>query len=125
MPRRQDEDNAISIVFLIALVVGTWFWGWIGAILSVVLLFAMLFNSSPYDSKEQTKKSSKTKSKQSKSLFDMIEEDKKKEEEKKKQKLEKEMDIYGLSEDEKEIVRNSNGEYEPYQFDEEDLEEDD
>ena len=40
-------------------------------------------------------------------------------------KLEKEMNLYGLTQEEKEVVRNSNGMFEPYNFEEEDLEEDD
>lgn len=52
-------------------------------------------------------------------------EDEEKEEEKKRIELEEEMDIYGLEDDEKELVRN--GEWEPWQFetDPDDLEEED
>ena len=46
-------------------------------------------------------------------------------EEKKKKQIEEEMEIYGLDEEEKELVRN--GEWEPWQFDRDpdDLEEED
>lgn len=53
-------------------------------------------------------------------LFGLSEEPKKK---KKKNSLEDEMDIYGLSDDEKELVRK--GEQDVWDFDEEDIEDSD
>ena len=125
MSRKKDEEDAMGIVFMIIWISCSWAFGWVaGTIITFLSLIGMAFESTSSTSKKKSTKSVKQ-SKPTKSLFEIIEEDKKKAEEKKKQQLEKEMDDYGLSEEEKEIVRNSNGEYEPYQFDEEELEEDD
>lgn len=56
-------------------------------------------------------------------LLGLSEEAKKEEKRKKKKALEDEMDAFGLNDDEKEIVRR--GEADPYDFEEEDLEEGD
>ena len=56
-------------------------------------------------------------------LLGLSEEAKKEEKRKKKKAFEMEMDAFGLNDDEKEIVRR--GEADPYDFEEEDLEEGD
>ena len=56
-------------------------------------------------------------------LFALNELSKKKKSQEQDDKLEKEMDIYGLEDWQKEEVRNGN--YDPWSFEEEDLEEDD
>lgn len=133
MSKKQDEQDALALIVGVVWIGCSLTFGWVvGTILAILTIIAFALEGSAKKSNKQSKssyvktssKTTKT-SKPTKSLFEMIEDDKKKAEEKKKQQLEKEMDNYGLSEEEKEIVRNSNGEYEPYQFDEEELEEDD
>lgn len=116
------EDLTIMVIIVAAILMAIVYfspWSWI--VIGLIIL-AIIGNALPSTKVQKKASNKKTKTK---GFLEMIEDDKKRAVEKKKQQLEKEMDNYGLSEEEKEIVRNSNGEYEPYQFDEEELEEDD
>ena len=126
MSRKKKSDPMEEITWTVIIIAATLMgivyfspWSWI--IIGLIIL-GIIGNALPSNT---VQKKTTDKKQKSKGLFEMLEEDKKKAEEKKKQALEKEMDDYGLSEEEKEIVRKSNVEYEPYQFDEEDLEDDD
>ena len=118
------EDLTWTVIIIAAILMGIvyfspWSWIIIGIVLLVVISNAMSKNNTNKHY-EEIKKTKKGLIEQLEELNNKMEE---KEEKRKQQELEQEMDNYGLDEDEKKLVRS--GEYEPYQFEEEDMDEDD